>query len=240
MRQDGRKNNQIRQVTIVKDFVKNADASVFYSQGDTKVICTATIEQSVPPFLEGTEKGWVTAEYSMLPRATLTRNSRDISKLKLSPRSTEIQRLIGRALRGAIDLNLLGERSIVIDCDVVNADGSTRCASITGGFIVLKMAVDKLLKQKIITKNPIIKSVAAVSVGIADGEPMLDLCYTEDSSADTDMNFVMTSNGGFIEIQGTAEGKELEKAQLDSMIELARSGCKLLFKKQERVLGEIK
>lgn len=240
MRQDGRKNNQLRQITIVKDFVKNADASVFYCQGDTKVICTATIEQSVPPFLEGTEKGWVTAEYSMLPRATLTRNSRDISKLKLSPRSTEIQRLIGRALRGAIDLNLLGERSIVIDCDVVNADGSTRCASITGGFIALKMAVDKLLKQKIITKNPIIKSVAAISVGIADGEPMLDLCYTEDSSADTDMNFVMTSNGGFIEIQGTAEGRELEKAQLDSMIELARSGCKLLFKEQERVLGEVK
>ena len=239
MRQDGRENNQLRQISIYKDFIKNADASVLYCQGDTKVICTATVDESVPPFLVDTGKGWVTAEYSMLPRATNTRNNRDISRLKLSPRSTEIQRLIGRSLRGAVDLNLLKERSIIIDCDVINADGSTRCASITGGFIALRLAVNNLLKQNILKQDPIIKSVAAVSVGIIDNKPMLDLCYIEDSSAQTDMNFVMTSNGGFIEIQGTAEGQELEKEQLDLMIELAKDGTKLLFKEQKRVLSEI-
>jgi ribonuclease PH len=171
----------------------------------------------------------------MLPRATATRNKRDISKLKQAPRSTEIQRLIGRSLRGAVDLSLLGERSIIIDCDVIQADGGTRCASISGGFIALALAIQKLMDEGLLQENPIKKQIAAISVGMLDGVPSLDLCYQEDSKADTDMNVIMSSLGGFIEIQGTAEGEEFDKKQLDTLLSLAKSGCQKIFKAQNKV-----
>ena len=236
MRADGRSEKQIRKVEIIKDFTMHAEGSVLFCQGNTKVLCTATVEDSVPPYLAGTGKGWVTAEYSMLPRATATRNKRDISKLKQAPRSTEIQRLIGRALRGAVDLTLLGERSIVIDCDVIQADGGTRCASISGGFVALALAIQRLMDQGELKVNPIKKQVAAISMGVSDGVPVVDLCYTEDCKADTDMNVVMSSNGGFIEIQGTAEGEEFDKKQLDALLALAKVGCNKVFKAQNKVL----
>ncbi len=237
MRVDGRTQRQTRKIEIIKDYTMHAEGSVLYCQGNTKVICTASVEENVPPYLLGTGKGWVTAEYSMLPRATATRNKRDISKLKQAPRSTEIQRLIGRALRGAVDLTLLGERSIVIDCDVIQADGGTRCASISGGFVALGLAIQKLMDEGKLEVNPIRKQVAAISVGMLEGEPHLDLCYQEDSRADTDMNVIMSSNGGFIEIQGTAEGEEFDKKQLDSLLGLAKLGCKKIFNAQSKVLG---
>lgn len=237
MRADGRDEKQIRKIEIIKDFTMHAEGSVLYCQGNTKVLCTATVEENVPPYLAGTGKGWVTAEYSMLPRATATRNKRDISKLKQAPRSTEIQRLIGRSLRGAMDLSLLGERSIVIDCDVLQADGGTRCASISGGFVALALAIDRLMKEGVLTENPIKKQVAAISVGVSEGTPVVDLCYTEDCKADTDMNVVMSSLGGFIEIQGTAEGEEFDKKQLDTLLSLAKGGCKKIFKAQSKVLN---
>ena len=236
MRFDGRKENQIRPIEVIKDFTMHAEGSVLYCQGNTKVICTATVEESVPPYLLGTGKGWVTAEYSMLPRATSTRNKRDISKLKQAPRSTEIQRLIGRALRGAVDLTKLGERSIVIDCDVIQADGGTRCASISGGFIALSLAIKKLMAEGLLAENPIQKQVAAISVGVVDGVSVADLCYAEDSKADTDMNVIMSSLGGFIEIQGTAEGEEFDKGQLDGLLDLAKEGCEAIFEAQNKVL----
>lgn len=237
MRTDGRTEKQLRKTVILKDYTIHAEGSVLYCQGNTKVICTATVEEGVPPYLAGTGKGWITAEYSMLPRATETRNKRDISKLKQAPRSTEIQRLIGRALRGAVDLSRLGERTIIIDCDVIQADGGTRCASINGGFTALSLAVRRLLKEGVLAEDPIRKQVAAVSVGILDGVPLLDLCYQEDSRADTDMNVVMSSEGGFIEIQGTAEGKAFDKKQLDTLLSLARGGCLKIFKAQNKVLN---
>lgn len=236
MRVDGRNEKQLRKIEIIKDYTMHAEGSVLYCQGNTKVICTATVEESIPPYLIGTGKGWVTAEYSMLPRATATRNKRDISKLKQAPRSTEIQRLVGRALRGAVDLTKLGERSIIIDCDVIQADGGTRCASICGGFVALSLAVQKLLDEGKLEENPIIKQIAAISVGVVDGTPVLDLCYQEDSCADTDMNVIMSSNGGFIEIQGTAEGEEFDKKQLDTLLSLAKGGCLKIFKAQKKVL----
>ena len=236
MRIDGRTEKQLRKIEIIKDYTMHAEGSVLYCQGNTKVICTATVEESVPPYLLGTGKGWVTAEYSMLPRATATRNKRDISKLKQAPRSTEIQRLIGRALRGAVDLTLLGERSIVIDCDVIQADGGTRCASISGGFVALALAIRRLMEEGKLAENPIKKQVAAISVGVLDGVPSLDLCYQEDSRADTDMNVIMSSLGGFIEIQGTAEGEEFDKKQLDTLLSLAKGGCNKIFKAQNKVL----
>lgn len=232
MRKDNRTNGQIRPVKIEKDYTMHAEGSVLYCQGNTKVLCNATVEDRVPPHVLGTGKGWVTAEYSMLPRATVTRNSRDISKLKLSPRSTEIQRLIGRALRGAVDLEKLGERSIIVDCDVIQADGGTRCASITGGFIALALAVKKLMAQGILKEDPITKQVAALSVGIVGDTPVCDLCYEEDCRAETDMNVIMTSNGGFVEIQGTAEGKELTRPELTKLLDLAEAGMQELFIKQ--------
>ena len=236
MRVDGRNEKQLRKIEIIKDYTMHAEGSVLYCQGNTKVICTATVEDSVPPYMAGTGKGWITAEYSMLPRATATRNKRDISKLKQAPRSTEIQRLIGRALRGAVDLSLLGERSIVVDCDVIQADGGTRCASISGGFVAMALAIQRLVDEGALQENPIKKQVAAISVGVLDGVPSLDLCYQEDSRADTDMNVVMSSNGGFIEIQGTAEGEEFDKKQLDTLLSLAKGGCQKIFKAQNKVL----
>ncbi len=237
MRYDKRNADEIRQIKIEKDYTMHAEGSVLYCQGNTKVLCNATVETKVPPHVLGTGKGWVTAEYSMLPRATATRNQRDISRLKLSPRSTEIQRLIGRALRGAVDMEKLGERSIIVDCDVIQADGGTRCASITGGFIALALAIDKLVENGEIAENPITKQVAALSVGIVGDEPVCDLCYEEDCRAETDMNVIMTSNGGFIEVQGTAEGKELTKLQLAELLELAEKGMQTLFEKQNEVLN---
>lgn len=232
MRKDGRKNNEVRPISTQTNFTMHAEGSVLYCQGNTKVLCTATVDEKVPPYILGTGKGWVTAEYSMLPRATKTRNQRDISKLKLSPRSTEIQRLIGRALRGAVDLEKLGERSIIIDCDVIQADGGTRCASITGGFIALSLAINKLLKEGVITENPITKQVAALSVGVVGDSLVCDLCYEEDCRAETDLNVVMTSNGGFVEVQGTAEGRELTRKELDLLIGIAEQGMVRLFAQQ--------
>lgn len=236
MRADGRKQDQIRKIEIIKDFTMHAEGSVLYCQGNTKVLCNATVEDSVPPYLAGTGKGWVTAEYAMLPRATSTRNKRDISKLKQAPRSTEIQRLVGRALRGAVDLSKLGERSIIIDCDVIQADGGTRCASISGGFIALSLAINRLMEQGLLQENPIKKQVAAISVGVVNGAPCADLCYQEDSRADTDMNVIMSSLGGFIEVQGTAEGEEFDKEQLDTLLSLAAKGCEAIFEAQREVL----
>ena len=236
MRADGRKQDQIRKIEIIKDFTMHAEGSVLYCQGNTKVLCNATVEDSVPPYLAGTGKGWVTAEYAMLPRATGTRNKRDISKLKQAPRSTEIQRLVGRALRGVVDLSKLGERSIIIDCDVIQADGGTRCASISGGFIALSLAINRLMEQGLLQENPIKKQVAAISVGVVNGAPCADLCYQEDSRADTDMNVIMSSLGGFIEVQGTAEGEEFDKEQLDTLLSLAAKGCEAIFEAQREVL----
>ena len=237
MRKDERTAEQIRAVKIEKDYTMHAEGSVLYCQGNTKVLCNATVEDRVPPHVLGTGKGWVTAEYSMLPRATATRNQRDVSKLKLSPRSTEIQRLIGRALRGAVDMEKLGERSIIVDCDVIQADGGTRCASITGGFIALSLAINKLIKSGELSENPITKQVAALSVGIVGDEAVCDLCYEEDCRAETDMNVIMTSNGGFIEVQGTAEGKELTKEELEILLTLAENGMQELFEKQREVIN---
>lgn len=236
MRIDNRANDELRKLNIKKDFTKYAEGSVLFCAGNTWVLCNASVEERVPPFLVGTGKGWVTAEYNMLPRATSTRNQRDISKLKLNGRSAEIQRLIGRALRGAVDLKTLGERTITIDCDVLQADGGTRTASISGGFIALKLAVSKLLADGIIESDPITHAVAAVSVGIVDDEPMLDLCYQEDSSAMADVNVIMTDKGGYVEIQGTGEGRDFSKEELDKLLDLAEKGCNELFAAQKAVL----
>lgn len=220
MRVDGRDAAQLRPITITRGYTKYAEGSVLIEMGETKVLCTASVEDRVPPFLVGTGRGWVTAEYSMLPRATQTRNSRDIQKLKLNGRSGEIQRLIGRSLRAAVDLSALGERSILIDCDVLQADGGTRCASIVGGYVAL---VDALRTLELETM-PLRFEMAAVSVGKIDGTPMLDLCYQEDSHAEVDMNFVMNADGAIIEVQGTAEGAVFSKAELDALYDLAYRG----------------
>lgn len=237
MRNDGRKNEQIRDIKIETDYTIHAEGSVLYRQGNTVVLCNASVEDRVPPHVFGTGRGWVTAEYSMLPRATATRNQRDVSKLKLSPRSTEIQRLIARALRGAVDLEKLGERSIIVDCDVIQADGGTRCASVTGGFIALSLAVRKLMEQGALKENPITKQVAALSVGIVGDALLCDLCYEEDCRAETDMNVIMTSNGGFVEIQGTAEGRELSRRETDLLLNLAEKGMQRLFAEQSLALS---
>ena len=236
MRENNRKNDQLRELKIQKDFTKYAEGSVLFCAGNTWVLCNASVEEKVPPFLKDTGKGWVTTEYNMLPRATSTRNSRDISKLKLNGRSAEIQRLIGRALRGAVDLEALGERTITIDCDVLQADGGTRTASISGGFIALRMAINKLLENGLLEKDPILHSVAAVSVGIVDDVPMLDLCYAEDSSAMADVNVIMTDAGGFVEIQGTGEGRDFTRNELNELLALAEKGCGEIFIAQQNAL----
>ena len=239
MRIDDRKNDELREIRVTENFTRYAEGSVLFCAGNTWVLCNASVEESVPPFLEGKGKGWVTAEYNMLPRATSTRNKRDISKLKLNGRSAEIQRLIGRALRGAVDLEALGERTITIDCDVLQADGGTRTASISGGYIALKMATDRLLKSGLVEKDPITHAVAAISVGIVDNEPMLDLCYKEDSAAMADVNVIMTSAGGFVEIQGTGEGRDFTENELSELIRLAKKGCSEIFDIQNEVLGRV-
>src|SRR5512136_2949823 len=217
MRSNGRSLDDLRPVSIIRNYLKHAEGSVLVSFGDTKVICTASVEENVPSFLRGKGTGWVTAEYSMLPRATHTRSQRESARGKVTGRTHEIQRLIGRSLRAVMDLTLLGERSILIDCDVIQADGGTRTASITGAYVALVDAVRWLKENGMITADPVLEAVAAVSVGMVNGEPLLDLNYEEDSSAEVDMNFVMTSSNRFVEIQGTAEGKPFTVEEMDAM-----------------------
>jgi ribonuclease PH len=236
MRPDGRKNNEIRDVKIRRNFIGVAEGSVLIEMGDTRVICTATIEDKVPPFMKDQKRGWITAEYSMLPRATQTRIVRDSSTGRISGRTHEIQRLIGRALRSVVDLSSLGERTIWIDCDVIQADGGTRTAAITGSFICLSDALRYALRNGLIEKTPIKDYLAAISVGIVNGEPRLDLCYLEDSIAEVDMNIVMTGSGRFVEIQGTAEGMTFSKATLDSLLTLAGGGIHSLIVMQKKLM----
>ncbi len=227
----------MRSVEICRKFTKHAPGSALIKQGDTWVLCTASVEEKAPPFLRGTGTGWVTAEYAMLPSATLTRKERDIKKLRQDGRGVEIGRLIGRALRASVDLAKLGERTLTIDCDVLQADGGTRCASITGGMVALEDAVSALLAAGTLAENPIRRRVAAVSVGICAGVPTLDLDYAHDSTADVDLNVVMTSDGRFVELQGTAEHEPFTDAQLDALRALAKEGCAALFKAQAQALG---
>lgn len=238
-RPDLRRSDEMRKVKIIPDYTMHAEGSVLISVGNTKVLCNATVEENVPPHVKGTGRGWVTAEYSMLPRATNTRSRRDISKLKLSGRSAEIQRLIGRSLRAVTDMEALGERQIIIDCDVIQADGGTRCASITGGFVALALACRKLVEDGVIERMPLNGQVAAVSVGIWENEPILDLAYAEDSTAIVDANFVMTEKGEFVEIQGTGEGRPFTREELTKLMSLAKKGTAKLCREQKKIIGEI-
>ena len=227
-----RKNDQLRKIEFTRNFTKHAAGSVLVKWGDTWVLCTASVEEKVPPFLKGTGRGWVTAEYSMLPSSTGGgRKDRDIKKLKQDARSTEIQRLIGRSLRAAVDLGKLGERQITIDCDVLQADGGTRCASITGGMLALEDAVGRILSDGTLAESPIIHRVAAVSVGVCDGKPTLDLDYAHDSTAEVDLNVVMTDDGRFVELQGCAERKPFSDEHLMAMLSLAKKGLRSIFRK---------
>lgn len=237
MRHDGRGAESLREIRITRQFLKHAEGAVLVEFGDTRVICTASVEESVPPFLRGKGSGWVTAEYAMLPRATHTRSSREAAKGKIGGRTHEIQRLIGRSLRAVTDLTLLGERSILIDCDVIQADGGTRTASITGAYVALVDAVTWLMDKGALSRFPLKEAVAAVSVGIVSGGPVLDLDYHEDSSAEVDMNIVMTSSDRFVEVQGTAEGAPFTVAEMDAMRNLAQKGIRQLFAIQNEVLG---
>ncbi|MBV9405660.1 MAG: ribonuclease PH [Acidobacteriaceae bacterium] len=237
-RTDGRQPGQLRPTRITPDYLMTAEGSVLIEAGNTRVLCAATVEDSVPGFLRGTGKGWVTAEYSMLPRATITRTQREITRGRPSGRTHEIQRLIGRSLRSAVDLALLGERSIIVDCDVLQADGGTRTAAITGAYVALAIALSTLVKFKVLAKSPLVDSVAATSVGIIGGVPMLDLAYEEDSRADVDMNVVMTGSNRFVELQATAErSPSFEDAQLAEMLALARQGIAELHVLQREVLA---
>ncbi len=231
-RHDGRQSNQLRQVKIERGFTRYAEGSVLISFGETRVLCNASVEEKVPPFMRGEGRGWVTAEYSMLPRATQTRSVREAARGKLGGRTMEIQRLIGRALRAVVDFELLGERTVVIDCDVLQADGGTRTASITGAWIALADAIETLLDQGLIKESPLKDSVAAVSSGIVNGQAVLDLDYVEDSSAEVDMNFVMTGDGRFVEVQGTAEEEPFSADELEALRELASHGCRELTQLQ--------
>lgn len=229
--------SQLRPVEIIRNYTKHAEGSVLVKFGDTHVLCTASVEEKVPGFLRGKNQGWVTAEYGMLPRSTGSRMDREAAKGKQSGRTQEIQRLIGRSLRAIIDLQKLGERSIHIDCDVIQADGGTRTASITGAYVALHDAISHLLAKGIIAQSPLRDSVAAISVGVYKGLPVLDLDYIEDSDCDTDMNIVMTGNGGFVEIQGTAEGEPFQRAEMTAMLDLAQAGITELIQKQKLALG---
>ena len=237
MRPSKRNPDQLRQIRITRHYIKHAEGAVLVECGDTQVICTASIEEKIPPFLKGKNQGWLTAEYGMLPRSTGSRMKREAASGKQSGRTQEIQRLIGRSLRAVVDLGLLGERTIQIDCDVIQADGGTRTASITGAFVALHDAVDSLLQKQLLQTSPIRDFVAAVSVGVYQGVPVLDLDYQEDSACDTDMNVVMTGGGGFVEIQGTAEGDPFTPTQMDAMMDLAQSGIRELIFAQKAVLG---
>ncbi len=238
IRPSKRSTDQLREISLTRNYTKHAEGSVLVEFGDTKVLCNASVEESVPRFLKGSGKGWITAEYGMLPRSTGSRMEREATRGKQSGRSQEIQRLIGRSLRAAIDLNALGEHTIKIDCDVIQADGGTRTASITGGCVALIDAVNYMLTNGMIKANPIKQLVASVSVGIFKGHAIVDLDYDEDSNAETDMNIVMTQSGGFIEIQGTGEEGEFNQAQLLEMIGLAKKSIKQLITAQQKTLSE--
>lgn len=236
MRIDGRKNDQVRHTKVTRNYIKHAEGSVLIEVGDTKVICTASIEDKVPPFLKGSGEGWITAEYNMLPRSTATRKVRDIARLKLDGRTMEIQRLIGRALRSVVDLKALGEKTIWIDCDVIQADGGTRTTSITGAFIALVDAVNKIHKQKSFKVYPIRKFVCATSVGIVGEEKLLDLCYEEDSNAKVDMNIIGTDDGEFVEVQGTGEEAPFTRSELNEILNLGEKGIKQMIQLQKDCL----
>jgi ribonuclease PH len=236
-RPSGRRADQLRPVRFTRRFTRHAEGSVLVEFGDTQVLCTASVEETVPPFLRGKSQGWVTAEYGMLPRATHTRSPREAARGKQSGRTQEIQRLVGRSLRAVIDLKALGDRTITIDCDVLQADGGTRTASITGGFVALTDACEKLIARRLIPTSPIHGQIAAISVGICGGVPVLDLDYAEDSQAETDMNVVMNNGGGFVEIQGTAEGHAFRRHELDALLNLAANGLGEIFALQTQALS---
>lgn len=238
MRRDGRRPDQLRPTKITTDYLVTAEGSTLIEVGNTRVLCAASVEETVPGFLRGTGKGWITAEYSMLPRATASRTTREITKGRPSGRTHEIQRLIGRALRAVIDLSALGERSIILDCDVLQADGGTRTAAITGAYVALGIALGKLVKFKALARSPVIDSVAATSVGLVGGTAMLDLAYEEDSRADVDMNVVLTGSGKFVEVQATAEHTPFEDETLAQLIGLARGGISELRELQHDALAE--
>jgi ribonuclease PH len=238
MRTDGRKNDELRSIKITTDYIKHAEGSVLIEMGDTKVICTATIEERIPPFMRGEGKGWITAEYSMLPRATQSRNQREANKGKLGGRTMEIQRLIGRALRSVVDLSKLGERTIILDCDVIQADGGTRTASISGAFVAMVDALSKLVEAGTLQSLPITDGLAAVSVGIVDDKAVLDLCYEEDSKAKVDMNVVMTGKGRYVEVQGTGEESPFSHDELMSLLAIAQKGILNIQQAQREALGD--
>ncbi|MGB4600302.1 MAG: ribonuclease PH [Trichlorobacter sp.] len=237
MTRTGRTSQQLRPVTLTRHFIKHPEGAVLVEFGDTRVICTASVEETVPPFLRGKGTGWVTAEYAMLPRATHTRSSREAAKGKQTGRTLEIQRLIGRSLRAVTDMTKLGERTIYLDCDVIQADGGTRTASITGAYVALSDAINGLLQRGLLTCSPLKEAVAAVSVGIVEGQALLDLDYQEDSGAEVDMNYVMTSSGRFVEVQGTAEAEPFTIEQMDAMRSLAMDGIQQLFVLQQQALA---
>jgi len=237
MRPSQRQPDQLRTVKITRNFTRHAEGSVLIEMGDTRVLCTASVEENLPPFLRGKGQGWVTAEYGMLPRATHTRSAREAAKGKQTGRTQEIQRLIGRSLRAVTDLKALGERQITLDCDVLQADGGTRCASITGAWVALYEACEGLVKAGKLPTNPVRDHVAAISVGIYKGAPVLDLDYPEDSDCDTDMNVVMTGNGGIVEIQGTAEGEPFSREQMSVLVDLATMGIRQLTAAQQSALA---
>ena len=237
MRPSQRQADQLRQVRLTCNFTRHAEGSVLIEMGDTRVLCTASVEESLPPFLRGKGQGWVTAEYGMLPRSTHTRTAREAAKGKQTGRTQEIQRLIGRALRAVVDLKALGERQITLDCDVLQADGGTRCASITGAWVALYEACEKLVQAGKLPANPVRDHVAAVSVGIYKGTPVLDLDYPEDSDCDTDMNVVMTGSGGIVEIQGTAEREPFTRPQMNTLTDLAEAGIRQLIAAQQSALA---
>ncbi|MDR2000728.1 MAG: ribonuclease PH [Zoogloeaceae bacterium] len=236
MRPSGRRFDELRKLTITRDYTMHAEGSVLVAFGNTKVLCTASVEEIVPAFLKGKGQGWVTAEYGMLPRSTHTRTAREAAKGKQSGRTQEIQRLIGRSLRAVTDLRLLGERQITLDCDVLQADGGTRCAAITGACVALHMACGKLVAAGTLAANPVRDFVAAVSAGICNGTPVLDLDYEEDSACDTDMNIVMTGSGGLVEVQGTAEGAPFSRGEMEAMLDLANAGLTGIIAAQKKAL----
>jgi len=237
MRLNGRACDELRLLRFERGFVMHPEGSVLVTLGNTKIICNATVEERVPAFLAGKGRGWVTAEYAMLPRATGSRSARESETMKRSSRSVEIQRLIGRALRMAVDMEKLGERTITIDCDVIQADGGTRTASISGGFVALADACEKLVADGFLSESPLREPIAAISVGVIDGEPMLDLCYAEDSCAEVDMNLVMNARGEFVEIQGTGENAAFPQASLIEMLKIGTKGCAAVIRAQKDVLN---
>lgn len=239
MRNDGRKPDDLRKINVVNHFMKYAEGSCLFEAGNTKVICTASVEEGVPRFMRGNGKGWITSEYGMLPRSCSTRTARESTKGKKGGRTHEIQRLIGRSMRGIVDMSVIGERTIWMDCDVIQADGGTRCASITGSFIALYLALANLKTKGLIKEIPVKNFLAAVSVGIVDGEPCLDLCYEEDARAEVDMNVVMTDSGNFVEVQGTAEKEPFSREQMDHMLAFAEKGIGELMEIQKEALKEV-